>query len=121
VALLVGGLSIINTMIMSVSERTREIGLKRAIGAETRTVLGEYLLESSMIGLLGGLIGMGLGVVAITLLNNATESNNVTVFAISWLVVVGPVVFATVLGTLAGIFPALRAARLKPVESLRED
>lgn len=121
IALVVGGLSIINTMVMSVSERTREIGLKRAIGAETRTILGEYLLESAMIGLLGGLIGMGLGVLAIILLNGATASKNVTVFTVSWLVVVGPVLFATVLGTLAGIFPALRAARLKPVESLRED
>ena len=121
IALVVGGLSIINTMVMSVSERTKEIGLKRAIGADTRTILGEYLLESSVIGLLGGLIGMGVGLLAILLLNDATKSNNVTVFAISWLVVVGPVIFATVLGTLAGIFPALRASRLKPVESLRED
>jgi len=121
IALLVGGLSIINTMVMSVSERTREIGLKRAIGAETRTILGEYLLESAMIGLMGGLIGMGLGLLAITGLNSATQSNNVTVFAITLTVVIGPVIFATVLGTLAGIFPALRAARLKPVESLRED
>ena len=121
IALVVGGLSIINTMVMSVSERTKEIGLKRAIGADTRTILGEYLLESSVIGLLGGLIGMGVGLLAILLLNNATKSNNVTVFAISWLVVIGPVIFATVLGTLAGIFPALRASRLRPVESLRED
>jgi putative ABC transport system permease protein len=121
IALLVGGLSIINTMVMSVSERTREIGLKRAIGAETGTILGEYLLESAMIGLIGGLIGMGLGLLAIVGLNSATESNNVTVFAITLTVVIGPVIFATVLGTLAGIFPALRASRLKPVESLRED
>jgi putative ABC transport system permease protein len=121
IALIVGGLSIINTMVMSVSERTREIGLKRAIGAETNAILVEYLLESAMIGFLGGLIGMGLGLLAITLLNDATKSNNVTVFAISWTVIIGPVVFATVLGTLAGIFPAFRAARLKPVESLRED
>jgi putative ABC transport system permease protein len=121
IALVVGGLSIINTMVMSVSERTKEIGLKRAIGADTRTILGEYLLESSVIGLLGGLIGMGVGLLAILLLNDATKSNNVTVFAISWLVVIGPVIFATVLGTLAGIFPALRASRLRPVESLRED
>lgn len=121
IALLVGGLSIINTMVMSVSERTREIGLKRAIGAETRTILGEYLLESAMIGLMGGFIGMGLGLLAIKGLNSATQSNNVTVFAITLTVVIGPVIFATVLGTLAGIFPALRAARLKPVESLRED
>lgn len=121
VALVVGGLSIINTMVMSVTERTREIGLKRAIGADTRVILGEYLLESSMIGLLGGLAGVGLGVVAIVLLNRATRSSNVTVFAVTWLVVAGPVLFATFLGALAGIFPALRASRLKPVESLRED
>ena len=116
-----GGLSIINTMVMSVSERTREIGLKRAIGANTDTILGEYLLESAMIGFLGGLIGMGLGVLAIFMLNNATKSSNVTVFTVSLTVIIGPVIFATVLGTLAGIFPAFRAARLKPVESLRED
>ncbi len=69
IALVVGGLSIINTMIMSVSERTQEIGLKKAIGAETRSILGEYLLESSMIGFLGGLIGMLLGLLTIYLLN----------------------------------------------------
>lgn len=121
IALVVGGLSIINTMVMSVSERTREIGLKKAVGAETRTILGEYLLESAMIGLMGGLIGTGLGVVSISVINRATSSNQVTVFAVTALVVVGPVIFATVLGALAGIFPALRAARLKPVESLKED
>ncbi len=121
VALVVGGLSIINTMVMSVSERTREIGLKRAIGAETRSILEEYLLESAAIGLMGGVVGMVLGVLAILLLNRVTRSSNVTVFAVSWLVVIGPIVFATVLGTLAGIFPALRASRLEPVESLRED
>lgn len=121
IALVVGGLSIINTMVMSVSERTREIGLKKAIGAETHSVLLEYLLESATIGLLGGLIGTALGLLAIWGLNSATESKQVTVFAVTTLVVVGPIVFATVLGTLAGVFPALRAARLRPVESLKED
>lgn len=121
IALLVGGLSIINTMIMSVSERTREIGLKKAIGAETRSILGEYLLESAMIGLLGGLIGTGLGVSAIAVLNSITSTKQVTVFAITPTVVIGPVVFAVVLGTVAGFFPALRAARLEPVQSLREE
>jgi putative ABC transport system permease protein len=121
VALLVGSLSIINTMIMSVSERTREIGLKKAIGAETRSVLGEYLLESALIGVLGGLIGMGLGVTLIAVLNTVIKTNGASVFAISRSVVLTPVIFATFLGTLAGIFPALRAARLKPVEALKED
>ncbi|HEY5527342.1 MAG TPA: ABC transporter permease [Candidatus Anoxymicrobiaceae bacterium] len=121
IALVVGGLSIINTMVMSVSERTREIGLKKAIGAETRSILDEYLLESAFIGLLGGLIGTGLGLIAIALLNSATSSKQVTVFAVTPLVVLGPIIFSTVLGTLAGVFPAMRASRLKPVESLREE
>ncbi len=121
VALLVGGLAIINTMIMSVSERTREIGLKKALGAETRSVLGEYLAESAIIGLAGGLIGMGLGVALIAILNTVIKTNGANVFAISASVIFTPVIFATVLGTLAGIFPALRAARLKPVEALKED
>jgi putative ABC transport system permease protein len=121
IALVVGGLSIINTMIMSVSERTQEIGLKKAIGAETGSVLSEYLLESALIGFSGGLIGMLLGLLAVFLLNNATASNQVAVFTITWMVIVGPVVFATVLGTAAGLFPAFRAARLKPVDALKED
>ncbi len=121
IALIVGGLSIINTMIMSVSERTQEIGLKKAIGAETRSILGEYLLESSMIGLFGGVIGMLLGLLTIFLLNRASESSNAVVFSVTTLVVVGPVIFAVVLGTLAGLFPAYRASRLKPVDALKED
>lgn len=121
IALVVGGLSIINTMIMSVSERTREIGLKKAIGAETGSVLSEYLLESALIGFFGGLIGMLLGILAVFLLNNATASSQVSVFTVTTTVIVGPVVFATVLGTAAGLFPAFRAARLKPIDALREE
>jgi putative ABC transport system permease protein len=121
IALVVGGLSIINTMIMSVSERTQEIGLKKAIGAETGSVLSEYLLESALIGFFGGLIGMLLGLLAVFLLNNATASSQVTVFTVTPTVIVGPVVFATVLGTAAGLFPAFRAARLKPVDALKEE
>jgi len=121
IALVVGGLSIINTMVMSVSERTREIGLKKAIGAPTGSILTEYLLESATIGLIGGLIGTGLGLVIITLLNSATATKQIRVFTITPLVIIGPIIFATVLGTLAGVFPALRAARLKPVESLKEE
>lgn len=121
IALIVGGLSIINTMIMSVSERTREIGLKKAVGAETYSILFEYLTESAMIGFIGGVIGAGFGVITIVLLNNATSSSNVTVFGLTPMVIIGPVVFGTLLGALAGVFPALRAARLKPVDSLKED
>jgi putative ABC transport system permease protein len=121
IALIVGGLSIINTMVMSVSERTREIGLKRAIGADTRSILGEILLEAALIGFLGGMIGVGLGALMVKLLNNVTSSGGVTIFTLTPAVIIGPIIFATLLGALAGLFPALRAARLNPVEALRED
>ena len=121
IALFVGGLSIINTMVMAVSERTREIGLKKAIGARVHTILWEYLAEAAMIGLVAGAIGMLMGLVAIGLLNGATHNSNIKIFTITASVVIGPVLFATVLGTLAGFFPALRAANLNPVDSLKED
>ena len=119
-ALIVGGLSIINTMVMAVSERTREIGLKKAIGAETHSILGEILLESGMIGFWGGLFGVLVGVALILFFNNMSASSGVTVFALTPLVVIGPIIFATLLGTAAGLFPALRASRLDPVEALKE-
>ena len=121
IALFVGGLSVINTMIMSVSERRREIGLKKAIGATTGTILREYLGEAALIGLIAGVIGMGFGLVAIQALNRATHSSNVMIFTVTVTVVLGPVIFATVLATLAGLFPALRAARLNPVDALKEE
>jgi len=121
IALFVGGLSVINTMIMSVSERRREIGLKKAIGATTGTVLLEYLGEAAMIWLVAGAVGMGLGLLAIAGLNRATHASNVVIFTVTVTVVIGPVVFATPLATLAGLFPALRAARLNPVDALKEE
>jgi len=121
IALFVGGLSVINTMIMSVSERRREIGLKKAIGAPTGTILREYLGEAAMIGLVAGAVGMLLGLLAIKGLNSATAHSNVIIFTVTVTVIVGPVIFATVLATLAGLFPALRAARLNPVDALKEE
>jgi len=121
IALFVGGLSVINTMIMSVSERRREIGLKKAIGATTGTILLEYLGEASMIGLSAGVVGMLLGLLAVAGLNSATKSSDVTIFTVTVTVVIGPVVFATILATIAGLFPALRAARLNPVDALKEE
>ncbi|HEY5527274.1 MAG TPA: ABC transporter permease [Candidatus Anoxymicrobiaceae bacterium] len=121
IALFVGGLSVINTMIMSVSERRREIGVKKAIGATTGTILVEYLGEAAVIGLVAGAVGMLLGLLAISGLNRATSHNNVIIFTVTATVVAGPVIFATILATLAGLFPALRAARLNPVDALKEE
>jgi putative ABC transport system permease protein len=121
IALFVGGLSVINTMIMSVSERRREIGLKKAIGATTGTILVEYLGEAALIGLIAGAVGVAFGLLAIGGLNRAMQANNVVIFTVTVTVILGPVIFATLLATVAGLFPALRAARLNPVDALKEE
>src|SRR5207245_9515853 len=79
-ALIVGGLSVINTMLMAVTERVREIGLKKAIGAHTRHILREYLLEATLIGAIGGTIGLLLGWGITRLVNAATAASNRSFF-----------------------------------------
>lgn len=119
IALVVGGLSVVNTMIMAVTERIREIGLRKAVGAKTGRVMREYLLEATMIGLLGGLVGLALGWSVTALLNLAGASSGLDLFLVTPRLAVIALVFATGLGALAGIIPALRAARMDPVTALR--
>jgi len=119
IAVVVGGLSVINTMIMSVTERTREIGIKRAVGAKTRHVLLEYLGESALIGLFGGLIGFGVGWAVTLIINAQTESTGTLLFTMTWRLAVGALAFAVILGMVAGLYPAFRAARMNPVTALR--
>lgn len=121
IALLVGSLSVINTMIMSVSERKREIGIKKAVGAHDRHIIKEYLIESSMIGLLGGLMGLGLGSVIVYGINKATEAKNIQIFQITPRLAIGSIVFAIVLGAVAGLYPAWHAARINPVKALKDE
>lgn len=118
-ALVIGGLSVVNTMIMAVSERTREIGLKKALGAHTSHVLREYLLEAAVIGLIGGLAGYLLGLVLTTFLNAAGRASNLDVFLVTPALTALCIGFAVSIATLAGIVPALRASRLEPVTALR--
>jgi putative ABC transport system permease protein len=118
-ALLIGGLSVINTMIMAVSERVREIGLKKALGARTGDILSEYLLEAGLIGLIGGVVGYLLGVGLTSLLNATGSASNLELFAITPTLTIETIGFAVVLGVLAGVLPALRASRLDPVIALR--
>jgi putative ABC transport system permease protein len=118
-ALIIGGLSVVNTMFMAVAERVREIGLKKAVGATTRHIMGEFLLEATFIGGLGGLIGYGLGL-AITLIANATTpAGQATLFLVTARLTLFALGFAIALGAVAGILPAWRAARLDPVTALR--
>lgn len=120
IALVVGGFSIINTMVMSISERKREIGIKKAIGASNRSIAWDYTLEAGVIGILGGILGMGIGTIAILIINAKTASSGAEIFLLSPGFMVGVVLFSFVLGVLAGLIPALRAAKLKVVDAIRE-
>lgn len=121
ISLLVGGLSVINTMTMSIAERTREIGIKKAIGAKTRNIFGEYLTEAGMIGLFGGLLGWALGAATVLVINNAMESSGNVIFLLSTRISVFAILFATVLGIIAGIYPAYHAVKINIVQALREE
>ncbi|MDI6871747.1 MAG: ABC transporter permease [Bacillota bacterium] len=121
IALVVGALAVINTMTMAVLERTREIGLKRALGARTADVLREYLLEAGLIGFLGGLAGVGSGVAFVSALNRWMAERGAVLFAATPRLELLGVVLATGLGVAAGVYPALRAARLDCVQALREE
>jgi putative ABC transport system permease protein len=118
-ALIIGGLSVVNTMFMAVAERVREIGLKKAVGATTRHIMFEFLLEAIFIGVIGGLIGYGLGVAITVVANALTPPGQSTLFLVTLPLTVLALGFATALGAVAGILPAWRAARLDPVTALR--
>jgi putative ABC transport system permease protein len=115
VSLVVGGIGIMNIMLVSVTERTREIGLRMAVGARTRDILGQFLVEAVTLSLLGGLVGIAIGV---------TAAIAIAQFA-GWRIVLAPesvmlaVAFAFAIGVFFGFYPARKAARLNPVEALR--
>jgi putative ABC transport system permease protein len=118
-SLLVGGLSTINTMAMSVAERTREIGIKRAIGASAWRIRREIVLESAAIGLIAGLIGLLVGAAMTFLFNDMGRASGNVLFELTAATALTAVGFATCLGALAGFIPAWHASRLDPVTALR--
>jgi len=119
ISLLVGGLSVINTMTMSVSERTREIGIRKAIGASDGQVMAQFVAESAVIGLLGGLGGLALGLIVAALGNAAGAASGQALFLVTTRLMVISVAFAVFLGVISGLYPAWHAARLNPVAALR--
>jgi putative ABC transport system permease protein len=115
ISLLVGGIGIMNIMLVAVRERTREIGLRKAVGARDRDILGQFLVEALTLSGGGGLLGLGIGA-AIAAAANATGQARATVAPESVLLAVG---FALAVGLVFGIEPARRAARLDPIDALR--
>ncbi len=120
IALLVGAFSVINTMTIAVTERTREIGIRKAIGATDGSILLTFVGEAATIGALGGIVGIALGLAVVTAIDaRSAAGGNLQLFAISPLVALGAFAFAVALSAVAGFVPALAAARLPPTVALR--
>lgn len=130
-ALMVASIGIVNTMIMAIYERTREIGILKALGSTNGDVLRMFMVEAGMIGLLGGVVGVLLGWLLGLALNRIIIDYmkreqipmlmEAPFFVVTWELVAGSLVFATLVGILAGLYPAFRAARLDPLAALRHE
>lgn len=122
ISLLVGGIGIMNTMYTGVVERTREIGIMKAIGAKNSNILLIFLIESGMYGLVGGIVGvvLGLGLSKATEIA-AAQSLGTTLIqtSFSWWLILGALAFSFVIGCISGVAPARQASRMKPVDALR--
>ncbi|MDO4620599.1 MAG: ABC transporter permease [Lachnospiraceae bacterium] len=116
ISLLVGGIGIMNIMLVSVTERTREIGIRKAIGAQRSDITIQFLIESVFISLIGGIIGMGISQLILTILNHLFTDYH---FVISLSVAGLALGFSIGIGVIFGIYPANRAASLKPINALR--
>lgn len=116
VSLLVGGIGIMNIMLVTVTERTREIGIRKAVGAKRRDILVQFIMESVFISALGGLIGIGVGLAGSWLLPDIVPQLPTTVTP--WSIMIS-FMFALLVGLFFGIYPARKAARLDPIEALR--
>ena len=116
ISLLVGGIGIMNIMLVSVTERTREIGLRKAVGARRRDILGQFLTEAVLLSILGGLLGISLGILGAFAIHQAVPELDTSVTLNSIALAVG---FSIAVGLFFGIYPATRAARLHPIEALR--
>lgn len=115
ISLLVGGIGVMNIMLVSVTERTGEIGLKKAIGANKRRILGQFLTEASVLTSIGGILGVFAGII----LAAGIAKMSGTPMVISIPAAVGAVVFSTVIGIVFGLLPSIKAANLSPIEALR--
>ena len=117
ISLLVGGIGIMNIMLVSVSERTREIGIRKAIGASRRNILSQFLVEALVVSLLGGVLGLGISLMATRLMGPLLNMQ----LSVSPLVAMLAVGFSLLIGVVFGLYPANKASGLLPVEALRHE
>ena len=118
ISLLVGGIGVMNIMLVSVTERTREIGVRKALGASNANILSQFLIEAVLLSVFGGLVGIAIGVGASALLPTLSSSLATTVTLNSVLLASG---VSVLIGVVFGVLPAYRSARLEPVEALRRE
>jgi len=121
ISLIVGGIGIMNIMLVSVTERTREIGVRKAIGARRRDILIQFLVESAMLSVSGGIIGLLLAVMGSIAVQGQTMNNMPVKAPISFDIVIMALTVALFTGIVSGTYPAFRAAKLDPIESLRHE
>lgn len=117
ITLIGAAIGLMNIMLVSVTERTKEIGLRKSLGASSKTILGQFLIEAIVIGQLGGYLGIILGII----IGNVTASIVGTSFIIPWDWMIIGVILCVIIGILSGIYPARKASKLDPIEALRHE
>ncbi len=121
IALLVGGIGIMNIMLVSVTERTREIGIRKAMGAKRRDILSQFLVEAVLLSLTGGIIGVGLGYGFTYFFDDVELGGQALNMVFSGDIAVIATAVSGAIGLFFGIYPAMQAARLHPIEALRHE
>jgi putative ABC transport system permease protein len=117
ISLLVGGIGIMNIMLASISERVREIGIRKSVGAATSDIFTQILVESVVIAICGGLVGLVASFALVNLLSYFSPTDNAPIIKVTALAIA--FAFSVLVGVLAGLFPAVKAARLNPIQALR--
>lgn len=123
ISLLIGGVGIANTMYTSVLERTKEIGTMKAVGAKNKEILYIFVIESGLLGLIGGIIGACLGIglaFSISAIANSVIGTEIFAVQLSYSLIFGSIAFAFSIGLISGLMPAIQASKLKPVDALRK-